>query len=165
MTRLGGFLFDSWNYGSMILSFIQVIDMWWLVKGFYLWCFYENGSVILSSIQIVDLWWLAKGDLPLTFFMNIDRWSCHPSKSLTCGDSARGISPWLFYEYGSVILVIHPSNQVVDWGDSPRRISLWLLKLWIDDPSHSSIQSSRWLVVTRQRGDFSLTLTIMDQWS
>ena len=84
-----------------------LIEMWiddrtisqsrWLVvtrHGWFLLDFWKWGLVILSSVQIVDLWWLSMEDFTLTY-RNVDRWSYHPSKSLTCGDSPWMIFPWL----------------------------------------------------------------------
>jgi hypothetical protein len=87
--------------------------------------------MILSTIKVVDLWWLTKADFSLTF-ENLDRYSYHPSNSLTIGV----VDLWSYQQ-----------SKSLTCNDSPRRISSWLLELWIDDPIH---HQSRWLVMTRQ---------------
>ena len=144
----------------------------------------ETSAWSSSSVQVIDSRWLVKGDFPLTFGM-MDRWSYHPSKSLTRGDSPRGIIPCLL---GLCIddPIILPRFWLVvihkGW------IFPWLLGLCIDDPI---VRPSRWLVVTRHGGyfldfwddrsmilssvqvvdswwlaneDISLTFGIMDRW-
>ena len=100
--------------------------------------------MMLSSVWIVDSWWLANGDCFLIIGI-INRWSYHKSKSLTCNDSPRGISPWLngIMDRWSY----HPSKSLTR-GDSPRGISPWRMWSWIDDPI---IRLSRWLTMTRQK--------------
>ena len=156
--------------------------------------------MIISSIQVVDLWWLAKGYFQRTFGL-MDRYFYYPSKLMTCGDSPRRIiswlfklwiddpiihrSPWLvvscregfFLDFWNCRSMILSSTQVVDlwtlfkpkchltfgikdrWsyhpsksltcGDSSSSIYTWRLELWIDDPV---IHPCRWLVVIRQVG-------------
>jgi len=152
--------------------------------------------MILSFVQVDDLWWLTMNDFSLTY-RNVDRWSYHPSWSLTCVDSPWKISPWLLEiwiedwtisqsrwlvvtRHGGFLRdlwkcrsMILSSVQVVDlwwlameyffltyrnedpwsyhpsWSltcvDSPWRISPWLLLRRIGDPI---IRTNRWLVVT-----------------
>ena len=159
VTEQGGFPLDFLKCEWLILSSIQVVDVWWLAKGDFpyllemwirdpiihpsrwlgvprqgifsldliklldLWSCHPSksytcgdsssgfspwfdktaGSMILSFIQVVDLLWLDKGDFPWTFG-NVNGWSYYPSKSLTCGDSPRGISRWLDKTARSMIL-------------------------------------------------------------
>ena len=83
-TRQGWFSHDLRNYGSMILLFIQVVD---------LSCF-------------------VKKDVYLTFGI-VDRWSYHLFNSLICGDSPRGISFWML-ELSRNDPIIYPSRWLVD---------------------------------------------------
>ena len=171
-----GFPLDFWNYGSLILSTIRVVYLWWLAKedsvltfgitdpwsyhtsnlmtcgdsqrGLALdnwikdrWsyhqskslscgdsprgissCYWNCGSMILSFVPVVDLWRFTKEDLSLTFGIT-DRWSYHTSKSLTCGDSPREITPD-FWKCRSMIL---SSVQVVYLWRLAKRISPWQL--------------------------------------
>ena len=165
------FLYYIWNYCSIILWSVHVVDFWSIAKGDFLltfeikdrWSYHpstsftcgdspENdplgmrncGSMILSSVHVVDLWWIDEGNFPLTFGI-IDRWSYHPSKSLTCYQSPRGIFSD-FCNYGSMIL---SSVQAVDSWWLARRWSSWYEELWIDDPF---VRPRRWLVVTPRVG-------------
>jgi len=127
--------------------------------------------MILSSIQVVDLWWLAKGDFPMTFGI-MDRWSYYSFKSLTCRASSRKMSTWLLelwiddsiihstrwyvvilqggyllkcWNYWGMIL---SSILLVDLWSLANRDFPWLLQIWIGDPI---IHPTRCFVVTRQR--------------
>ena len=130
--------------------------------------------MILSSIQVVDLWRLAKGEFLWTFRI-MDRWSCHRSKSVTCGESSRGRFPWL--------LELRISDSVIDpsrWLVATRRGEFPLTFGIMDRGScyHGGVFLDFWnyeslilsliqvgLVATRQ-GEFHFSfLRIMDRWS
>ena len=129
VTRQGGRPFDFWNLDRWSYHPSKSLTYGYSPRGISPWLLLNCGSVFQSSVQVVDLCWFTKSDISLTFGI-VYRWSHHPSKSLTCGDSPRVISPSL-------------------------------LKSCIDDPI---ILLSRWLVVTRQGGR-PLHFWNFDRWS
>ena len=128
-------------------------------QGWFLLDSKKCGSMILSSVQVDDLWWLSR-DYFFLSLRNMDRWSYHPSKSMTCDGAPTQMSPWLIdikYRW-----FYHPSKSLT-CGDAPWVISYWLLEMWMDD---SIICPSRWLVLTRQvKFLFDYLVGIMDRWS
>jgi hypothetical protein len=143
--RKGVFTLNFWNYWIYDLSHLsKSLTCGDSPRGNAL-DFCIHGSLILSSVPVLDLCWLAKGDLPMTFGI-MYRWSYHPSKSLTCGDSPRRIPLWQILRCVSMIISF---IQVVDLWSFTKRIFAWPLESCIEDPI---IRPSRWLLVTRQGG-------------
>jgi len=147
-TRQGGFSLDFWDYGSMMISSVQVFDSWKLAKKFTIWLL---GSWMYDTIIRLSRI-LVKVDFSLTFGI-VHRWFYHPSEALTRGDTPRGF-PLYFWDDGSMILSSVHSLTC-------KGIYLWLFGLIIDV---SIVRPSRWLLLTRQ-GDFPLLFGIIDKWS
>ena len=150
----GRLLIDFWNCGSlwyyhrsksMTCGDLPRRTSYWLLKL----CI--NDPIIVPSRWLVLI---RQGGFLLDLIEMVDRWYYHRSKSLTCGDSPRRISPWLdkmvdrwsCYRFKSVAR----RNCVDLWYYSQSKSMIgvtrqrWLLELWIDDPI---IRLSRWLLV------------------
>ena len=142
------------NYGSLIVWYIQVSDLWQLAKGKFtltweLWI----GDLVIDPSQ-----WLVvtrQGRVHLDLRM-IDRWFCDIAKSVTCGDLPRGSSHWLG-NYGLVILSL---IQVSDLWRLAMGCSHWL-------KNYGSVML--WFSISVTCGDSArgifLDLIMLDRWS